>query len=204
MYYIARYSDTEGFICINSANLEKRVFSEAELLSYIKGGNRLFNLENEGKCHVGGIRAYLSTYCDQFYKYLGNVSHVEIVEDTTFEDARFEINEDTLRIVNNYNARIARGGLFYIQRSDFWCSSQLLDSRGIIVYAQGYEYLVNLTAMHIGGIYFNGKNYVVCIGSNTCGLHECVLYPGIEDDYIRCIGAIEYRSFKRKILLCGI
>lgn len=203
MQYIAKRSGDDGYMLIDSESLEARIFSNKELISYLRDGNKIINLGGKGRFIDDSGTSHICTYSKEFYEYLSTVRRIEFIDDYGKSDLRFNMTRSRIDIINNYPAREERNKLCRIQTGDL-CVSMIGDEYAINVYAQGYHYLLNIEPKTLGGLYFNGVYYVVCIGTGAKGLGDCILHPDIDSRYVTCLGAVEYRAFKRRVLLCTI
>lgn len=203
MWYIARFNDVAGFTLIESESLEKRVYSSSELHEFLMQGNKLLNVNGTGGYTEKQAKP-VEAYSDMFYRYLSNVRTIGMIDDFWQDEYRFVIKPkiSKLCIYNTRGARRERSQLFRIERPDLCilpCSIM-----GVSVYAQGYEYLLNMGFMAITGVYFNGEHYVIHLSYDFGNELEYILQPENKSEYLLCLGKVSYKMFKRKVLLCSI
>lgn len=201
MWYIARYNEGMEFEIIESETLERRIYTNEEFLSFLKDGNKISVANDASK--VNYDFRVVTTYSDEFYEVISRVEHIEVIDDITetYCGFRFNMTDKVLYMYDLYEIRRHNSQYMKIHRPDLYIH---FNRDTVSIYAQGYEYLLNKYPHDLSGVYFDGSRYVLYIGQDYERIPNIILSPNCPSRDIRSINKTTFKSFKRRVLLCGI
>ncbi|MDE6945732.1 MAG: hypothetical protein K2P14_00970 [Anaeroplasmataceae bacterium] len=201
MWYIARYNEGMEFEIIESETLERRIYTNEEFLSFLKDGNKITVANDASK--VNYDFRVVTTYSDEFYEVISRVEHIEVIDDITetYCGFRFNMTDKVLYMYDLYEIRRHNSQYMKIHRPDLYIH---FNRDTVSIYAQGYEYLLNKYPHDLSGVYFDGSRYVLYIGQDYERIPNIILSPNCPSRDIRSINETTFKSFKRRVLLCGI